>query len=71
MLKIQKGKAALVIPEHISEDLNLAALLKTKPAMVWERSFFLLFPNVFKRQDTGMEVFVSYMETILKYYLTD
>lgn len=34
MLKIQKGKTALVIPEHISEDLDLAVRLKTKPVMV-------------------------------------
>ena len=48
ILIIQKGKIAIVLPEHISEDSDLAELLKTKPAMVWERkgvSFyrFLIF----------------------------
>jgi len=34
ILIIQKGKIAIVLPEHISEDSDLAELLKTKPAMV-------------------------------------
>lgn len=71
ILKIQKGKTALLIPEHISGDLNLAALLKEMPAVVWEGSFFLLLPNFFKMQGTGMEVLFLYMERTLKDHLTD
>lgn len=75
ILKIQKGKTALVMPEHISEDLDLVVLFKKKQnSQTWserEGNFLLMFQNIFRMQDTGMEVLILYLGRILKEHLTD